>query len=696
MRFFRTCLLSIILIASLCYSVKAQQKTMSFKAGYTIGYTLDHGKLAVGSQLQINDIHGEESFLGKVISSSPCVVAQGAKTFFEDNSEVKIQQSGTFDVSNQPDGTLVFNSKKGGEIIISVTREDSTVFETDTKRVSFTSPRNGFRTMTILWKYAGTVPLDKKKSLSVKISNSLIEQYGFSNIDALQENTLSGYEIVWNDGATFKGNVRCHNEGDNSFYHYELGTWEDESFIRTLTASEGPGDYTYTVEALNPEESAIYKSEVVIPASIVTDYGYWKNSAYVHNGVFGKFWRTDGVSFEGKYDAPMKNGAITSIVWLDGTYTWPSGDKFVGDLTGQWLYGIPLNGILTLANGKVLQGEWWKGKVFQLTEEEWVEFEKGTTPSQKILYAYQATAVRTINGIIPKLNDLMAKGKNEEALALIREYKDYAAITEIAGKWSELETSLVENLLHGAAINISKALQNRDYSKAIELAIKFNGYKVPVSGQKSYEGSLKFENYLYRPMNVYAYWTESGAAYYEYNQQNGGRVRQGQYLFSNDWTTYHGYFNNGEMDGAFVCDINELKTHTVSIQSYKNGAPDGIFVRIEKSATGDLTLLQYCIFANGRVASDMWFNSARVRFENGNVSDDVVAYKNERGVTYQYVYHIKRGNVISVEKVDESLGTKTWVYPGERLEDIPKPYMLTGTMYGGMLRGVILPSPVFD
>ena len=398
------------------------------------------------------------------------------------------------------------------------------------------------------------------------------------------------------------------------------------------------------------------------------------------------------------YSVSFDGNSISGISFLSGKYMWSNGDIFVGDLQGGWLRGrIPLDGTLTLQNGKVFEGEWWKDKTFQLTDDEWAEFDKGTTPTEQIMYAYQVQAVKIINATIPKINDLISKNKIEDALALVRKYKDIASFTEAAQQWTEIESSLTENFMHIAAEYIANALREGNFSNAIAMALRFNGNSLPVPGPETYKGDLKFEDLHFRNMGYLAFWTEHGYAEYSYKPLSNGRLRQGSYFFSNNSLTYYGYYNEGKMDAAWIYECDEIKAHTISIQSYKDGVPNGIFVRVGSESYGwqddDPNIVQYCVFENGRVASDMFYDGARIRFDNdGKINDKLVGVERNNGVNFYYVFNIVHGNVVSVEMEDKSLGTKTQVYPGQRLKDFPVPKILKG-MTRGMLQGVIYSPP---
>lgn len=571
--FFRFVLLMGI-FAVLCCTVHAQEKQINFKAGYSVTTVLEKNNLVIGSELQITDNTGTMLFDGTISQIFPQLEVFGIKYIYEGGK--KVEQTGSFIVSNLPDGTFILHSKKGQALDFKITEYGLTTYETETIVVDYSKTVSGCRLMTICWKPSES-DLSKpkrKEKLSVKVDETLIDRYGFADIDALQENTLSGYEMVWSDGTVFKGNIKCYEESDGTFYHFETGSFTTKNGTDSMVVDkDNPGDYIYYKEYTGENAPSIFSLSVQVPGQIVAKNGLWNTVTNIAGGKRGTFKRNDGVTFSGEYNVQVADGAIQSITWLKGKMTWrATGDEFEGDLTGTWIHGLPIDGVLRLAGGES-PSEWWK--TYELSDEEWEVFERFATPLEKFQYA----DARILAPKVKELENLIKDNRQKDALRILIQYKGLASRTDIADTWEEMTETVSHDLELKRIKSVTDALFAGKFEKALAIAESDRISVTKYAPEFNYSGKMG-----------------SGTATYGYKLAADGltRIYEGQFDYKDSELSVRGFFKNGKRDGEWIA-YRKTKSGQVTFLYlvYSNGHHNGFYQYFDIGKYNDLLSLAY-------------------------------------------------------------------------------------------------------
>jgi hypothetical protein len=426
--------------------------------------------------------------------------------------------------------------------------------------------------MTIKWAPSNSSAKYKKTSLRVRVENSLIEKYGYTNTDALQENTYSGYVFTWSGGRTFSGDIRCHLADDGSFYNFELGKYSYPNMEESIVRSSQSGFYTYIQEIKDDSSAPLQKMVITFPESVILDKGYWDTVAMISQGVTGTFYFNNGNVFEGKYSAPVQNGGITTISYGEGTYKWYSGDVFKGDFSGRFVGDVPIDGELTLSTGQTPLANWWE--VYKLTEDEWKVFKQYPTPTEKFAYAMQVFSIRIINQKIEEINKYIEAGKYKEALKLLDEYEDIASTTTAKDDWIKTKKSILNEGLE----SIYALLLQGEFVDAVNLRDKTGVNNKTYQGDKKYYGDMGFGVYLNQ---------HHGTGAYQYRLAADGisRIYDGYFNYTDGRLSVSGFFSDGKRDGEWiVIDRSDDNSCAVLLAVYNRGSHDGLlrYARVYK------------------------------------------------------------------------------------------------------------------
>ena len=114
-------------------------------------------------------------------------------------------------------------------------------------------------------------------------------------------------------------------------------------------------------------------------------YGKESTAAWSYQGDFfhksrhgeGSYEAADGDKYVGEWARDLPHG--------QGTYYWKNSDKYVGELWYQRRHGF---GVLTQANGEVLEGIWLDGKLMsqeELSEDRWIPLVPMSDQRMKLL-----------------------------------------------------------------------------------------------------------------------------------------------------------------------------------------------------------------------------------------------------------------------------------------------------------------------
>ncbi len=578
----------LILISFLCLGSSlafSQSKTYAFKAGYNITCRVERKVIVENSDFLILDTNGDTVVAGVVKSVSPLLVITGDHFFWE--GEQKVKATGDFSIINSSAGTFILNEKKGEALKIRPQNVVSAFFETKTKTVNYSDPDGTSMLMRTQWQPSDSEDYYKKESLTVRIKNTLLSEYGYTDTDALLEHTPSGYDFVWTHGHRFIGDILCKQDENGIFYHLGLGKDIMPKIIQTLEISESPGFYTYTRESVNDPDAPITKMVIEVPESVIQRNGYWNTVALISGGEKGTFVYRNGEVFEGKYSALVQNGGIASLTICQGTYRWPSGDVFTGDYSGRFVGGVPIDGELTLSTGQAPLDKWWEK--YKMSQEAWDNFSKLSTPTEKFAYAMQVFAVDIINEKIKEINKYIENDAYDKALAILDEYEDIASTTEVATTWVKTKKELIDYRMD----RIFNLLVQGKFDSALKMKKATTVHKRNYRGDHEYRGDMSFGAYFSQ---------HHGKAVYKYRLDSDGlsRIYDGNFEYSDGSLFVNGFFSNGKRDGEWIVIDKSESSYTVLLAVYNQGVHDGAIKYAYVSNQYGLTYYYENELSNGR------------------------------------------------------------------------------------------------
>lgn len=230
--------------------------------------------------------------------------------------------------------------------------------------------------------------------LEVPINNESIFQIGYANIVNLLLIAEQNVRMVKNNGSVFCGHVRpsVSDQGIITFEQKDGIVTYSSGPIKKLSVFSVDGYKARTTEydtskSLIATETLYIHPEDVSESTWETDKS-WDLLPYLSKCVKVCRLYTNGCSFVGKaeitninetksghlsYDMNMVNGTYS---FADGTsftgtfvngqlgkgvYFWSNGDRFEGDLTNGYFYGVPVNGKTIFRDGTMKEGNWLAG-----------------------------------------------------------------------------------------------------------------------------------------------------------------------------------------------------------------------------------------------------------------------------------------------------------------------------------------------
>ena len=423
----------IILLCLNSGNVLSKTVTLKYKAGYSVTCSIENKEVVNASDFLLLDIHGNEIVKGTVKSISPQLLIAGNYHFTE--GTVDVLSFGDFSISNTAGDGFTINERKGSTPVISPISIRSAYFSGEKREISFTDSDATSMLLTIDWLASSKDTESAIKKLSVRVANNLISAYGYTAIDNLLQNTPSGYTIEWTNGISFNGNISHYIDSDGSL-SLEEGTLSSTSCTETIKRGTEKDTFVYSREETNTSSAAINKMVITVPERVVKAYNYWNVPQIINRGLTGTFFLNGGDSFDGEYSAPIENGQITKISFNKGTYRWGAGDVFVGNYSGKSFGGIPIDGVLTLAAGETLRGQWWKD--MQFSEKEWNEFLAYQSPSEKLSFYKRVSSENIVKKAIDSIRTLLSKGDVPQAITIVNEYGELAHSSSQKEAWQEV------------------------------------------------------------------------------------------------------------------------------------------------------------------------------------------------------------------------------------------------------------------
>jgi len=124
------------------------------------------------------------------------------------------------------------------------------------------------------------------------------------------------------------------------------------------------------------------KLEIDVSQSLVQKYGFWDIVDYLYYTVEVKYTFKNGDVFIGKSETTKDtiNNSVNRIL-TDGKLKYSTGEEFQGNMSGQWVCGIPISGKMQFADGSVENGNWLDE--FHLSKEDSLKVSEVESPSKK-------------------------------------------------------------------------------------------------------------------------------------------------------------------------------------------------------------------------------------------------------------------------------------------------------------------------
>lgn len=254
--------------------------------------------------------------------------------------------------------------------------------------------------------------------LELTVDKSLVKKYGFYAIDDFIYYTTNVKQTYAN-GDIFIGKIENYSRDKNNLiwfkrkegkFIYPTGPIDEEELIKL-----NDGNYKYQViYSNNDKNNPFSKLEILVNKNLINKYGYWATSDFIYYTHNVKYTYKNGNIFIGK----VKNleDTITKDVTSklsEGVLKYSTGEKFQGNLSGQWYCGIPISGKMTFLDGSVKSGNWLEKYI--LNQEEYSKVLKIESPTKKLALAKELYKEEKYNYAIKKAELLLSNKKYLEA-----------------------------------------------------------------------------------------------------------------------------------------------------------------------------------------------------------------------------------------------------------------------------------------
>lgn len=248
--------------------------------------------------------------------------------------------------------------------------------------------------------------------LATSVTKEMVDQVGWNNAWEIMRKvseTEMMFLVRYLDGAKFKGYIEFANDGGfflrQGIYEFASGPIQQYSLFK-----DDQGFYSFKVEYRNKTSRDINKIELTLNGDIPETVGWWNTDAYFQNSVVNKVFYADGREFTGEL---VKEN--TDYFPGEGVLRYPGGERFTGNVAGQWVYGIPIEGTMENLECRInyeddvrdgtTSGNWLSR--YALTEDEKTEITRAASPSRKLQIARECAVVRDIE---KQYSDAVAAG----------------------------------------------------------------------------------------------------------------------------------------------------------------------------------------------------------------------------------------------------------------------------------------------
>ena len=263
---------------------------------------------------------------------------------------------GIFKVSNFQDGSVVSKVKKAGELRIS--EEDVQYY----KGYYNDCP-------AILSVRQNCIAVDGKTGgrnfigLHCPLKKSYITSIGYRNLKELLLTVSGGCRIEYDGGYKFSGKLQPILQGNGyvAFRHLEgEKTNTPDDFAKVSVNKDGA---FVNMFILYKPDNKVLSEEFRVPISLISDENLWQVKVYLQNAKEVDRKYRDGSSYIGKFEVDIidsEDGEMSSIdvKVTEGTYTYGNGDVFMGNVSGLYYGGTPIDGVTKFVDGTSARGNW--------------------------------------------------------------------------------------------------------------------------------------------------------------------------------------------------------------------------------------------------------------------------------------------------------------------------------------------------
>lgn len=203
----------------------------------------------------------------------------------------------------------------------------------------------------------------KTRILTVK--RELIEKYGWFAIDNFIYFTPY-ITIKYRNGDIFSGfteNTRIENNMIGYKLKEGVWTYSEGNYKKRELIKLPDGNYKFNaVYSEHMIDNNFAQMEIIVNKTFVDKYGYWGEADFMFNIPEVKYTYKNGNIFTGKQVSTInnRNESSTSIntKLTLGKLQYVTGEVFEGDLSGQWICGIPISGKIQFTDGSHENGNW--------------------------------------------------------------------------------------------------------------------------------------------------------------------------------------------------------------------------------------------------------------------------------------------------------------------------------------------------
>lgn len=336
----------------------AKEKTIDFVAqSYSINGYFSKGSLIEGQMATIYDTESEirVHLKGKVSFMANRLYITGIKYDYLAGS---INETyGTFLVSNSEGMLMQYAPKKAGELRCNLTNLEHYVCKFNSRPVLI-SLGDKLSEQTIL--IVGNKLGDSFSLIKAKLPANTITAENYTNFSQFIPLIKDVKSVEYCDGSTFEGSVitKVNDEGHISLTKLYGRLDHPGDQISFISVYKSGGNKVMNIAYKTPVNN-IKQEILTVPANVDFDETELWNSIYfyTHLSTIQNDY-SNGSKYVGsakvKFDAGSNNPRITLTT---GTYYYPNGDYFKGDISGKTFAGFFTDGTTYLKDGRTFKGD---------------------------------------------------------------------------------------------------------------------------------------------------------------------------------------------------------------------------------------------------------------------------------------------------------------------------------------------------